>query len=344
MFDESWNTCKARCSSIVIRIARRRSLIESQASPPQIEEVRDSIQQDRENEDLEVHQHDLKRTRDVFNWLKPTNVDIDQDTFIQARADYPSTGHWLLEDSAFKDWFDLRYATIPPLLWLNGIPGAGLYSLDLSKYSRMFSDTNTGKTILASLVVQKARELDPAPIVLFYYFKHRDPDRDNFVSLGRSLLAQFLRHDNELLPTLYEKSCRNVEAMLTSSTLIEELLNLAFDNCKSAYIILDGLDECPRDQRKSIAQWFRNLIENLPSDAPDRLRCLFVSQDDGAARKDFAGLANIKIEAEDNQSDIEQYSHIEADKLHQQHPDLSEQKLKWIASTVADSAKGKYHG
>ncbi|TPX09019.1 uncharacterized protein E0L32_001720 [Thyridium curvatum] len=323
VFDESWNTCRTRCSSIVIRIARRRSLIESQASPPQIEEVRDSIQQDRENEDREVHQHDLKRTRDVFNWLKPTNVDIDQDTFIQARADYPNTGHWLLEDSAFKDWFDPRYVTIPPLLWLNGIPGAG-------------------KTILASLVVQKARELDPAPIVLFYYFKHGDPDRDNFVSLGRSLLAQFLRHDNELLPTLYEKSCRDVEATLTSSTLIEELLNLAFDNCKSAYIILDGLDECPRDQRKFIAQWFRNLVENLPSDAPDRLRCLFVSQDDGAARKDFAGLASIKIDAEDNQSDIEQYSRIEADKLHRQHPDLSEEKLNWIASIVANSAKGQF--
>lgn len=208
----------------------------------------------------------------------------------------------------------------------------------------MFSDTNTGKTILASFVVQKARELDPAPIVLFYYFKHGDPDRDNFVSLRRSLLAQFLRHDNELLPTLYEKSCRDVEATLTSSTLIEELLNLAFDNCKSVYIILDGLDECPRDQRKFIAQWFRNLVENLPSDAPDRLRCLFVSQDDGAARKDFAGLASVKIEAEDNQSDIEQYSRIEADKLHRQHPDLAEEKLNWIASTVADSAKGRYHG
>ncbi|KAK6082031.1 zinc finger protein [Seiridium cupressi] len=296
VFSESWDTCKSRFSSIIRTIALRRSLIESQATPSQIEEDRRTVQQSRKSESHEFDEQNLRQIRDVYNWLRSTNVEIDQITFIKARADYPGTGQWLLENMLFKEWFDPRFPTIPPLLWLSGIPGAG-------------------KTILASFVVEKARELHPTPAVLYFYCKHDNPERDNFLALGRSLLAQFLKHDIGLLPSFCQKSCHSGEMVLSSSALVEELLDLAFGNCKSAYIILDGLDECPRDQRKIITQWFRKLIENLPSNEPERLRCLFVSQDDGPARKDFAGLASIKIRAEDNQHDVEEHSRVEADLL-----------------------------
>ncbi len=203
-----------------------------------------------------------------------------------------------------------------------------------------WSDGETGKTILASLVVEEARRLNPAPTVLFFYCKHDNSDRDNFVALGRSLLTQFLKQESGLLPTFYQKSCRSGEPVLTSPVLIEELLSLAFGNCKSAYIILDGLDECPRDQRKYITQWFRKLIENLPINEPEKLRCLFISQDDGIARKDFVGLASIKIRAEDSKHDIKEYSRIEADKLRENCPSVTKEKASAIASAVVNSAEG----
>ncbi|KAI8630498.1 putative zinc finger protein [Xylariaceae sp. FL1651] len=323
VFTESWDTCKARFSGIILDIARRRSLIETEATPSQIEEVQDTIQQSRQIEGGQLDEKDLQRIRDVHNWLRAPKVEIDQNNHTKARAEYPGTGRWLLETTFFKEWFNPRFPTIPPLLWLNGIPGAG-------------------KTILASLVIEEARKLNPAPTVLFFYCKHDNSERDNFVALGRSLLAQFLKQDNGLLSTFYQKSCRGGEAVLTSPALVEELLVLAFGNCKSAYIILDGLDECPRDQRKYITQWFRKLVEDLPNSEPERLRCLFVSQDDGIARKDFAGLASITIRPEDSTHDIKEYSQIEANKLQESCSLLTKEKVSMITSSVANSAGGLF--
>ncbi|KAF2994772.1 hypothetical protein E8E14_002949 [Neopestalotiopsis sp. 37M] len=200
----------------------------------------------------------------------------------------------------------------------------------------------TGKSMLASLIVQTAEELKHTPTVLYFYCKHENPERNNFVALGRSLLAQLLHHDNELLPTFYQKYCRSGEAIPSSSVLLQELLTLAFENCKSAYIILDGLDECPRDQRRYIANWFRDLVENLPSWQADKLRCLFISQDDGPARKDFAGLVSIRIRAEDTQHDIKEFCRIQAGKLLENNPSLSDEKVDWIATTVANSVNGLF--
>ncbi|KAI0157994.1 putative zinc finger protein [Hypoxylon sp. FL1284] len=323
VFGESWKTCKSRFSSIIHSIAQHRSLVESRATSSRIEEYQENIQQSRQIEEIRFNEQNSRRVRDVLSWLRPTNVADDQAALVKAREDYPGTGKWLLGNSLFNEWFDPQFPIIPPLLWLNGIPGAG-------------------KTVLASLVVQEAEKLEPAPVVLYFYCKHNNPERDNFVALGRSLLAQFLKHDTELLPNFYQEYCRSGETVLSSSKSVEELLTLAFGNCKSAYIILDGLDECPRKQREIIGRWFRELVENLSNDEPERLRCLFLSQDDGAARKDYKGLPSIKIRAEDSQTDIEEYCRIEAGKLVECHSSLPTEKANWIARTVASSSEGLF--
>jgi len=177
--------------------------------------------------------------------------------------------------------------------------------------------------------------------VLFYYFKHENPERDNFPALARSLLAQLLRQDQGLIYYFYQKCCDNADAVLNSLALIEELLTFAFQNCKNAYIILDGLDECPRNERKHIVQWFRTLVDSLPPSEADRYRCLFVSQDDGVARKDFAGLSSIKISVNENRSDIEEYCKVQAEQL-KSDLCLSEEKTNSITKTVANSVEGEY--
>jgi hypothetical protein len=176
--------------------------------------------------------------------------------------------------------------------------------------------------------------------VLFFYCKHENPERDNFLTLARSLLAQLLRQDQGLLYYFYQKCCDNADAVLNSLSLIEELLTFAFQNCKNAYIILDGLDECPHNERKHIVQWFRTLVDNLPPSEADRYRCLFVSQDDGVARKDFAGLSSIKISVNDNRNDIDEYCKVQAEQL-KSDLCLTEEKANSIAGIVANSAQGE---
>lgn len=98
------------------------------------------------------------------------------------------------------------------------------------------------------------------------------------------------------------------ELVLTSSKLAKELLETAFKSCKKTYIILDGLDECNREQRKEISTWFRELVDGLPREEMDAIRCLFVSQDDGFAQKDLSMIPLLKITSNGNKRDIEVYT------------------------------------
>ena len=207
--------------------------------------------------------------------------------------------------------------------------------------SRYLHQSRSGKTVLASLAIEEARKLNPQPVVLFFYCKHENPERDNFLALARSLLGQLLKQDQGLLYYFYQKCCESGDTVLNSPALLEELLSFAFQNCKKAYIILDGIDECRRNERKNIVQWFRTLIDNLPPSEPDRYRCLFVSQDDGVARKDFAGLSSIKISADDNRGDIEEYCKTQAELL-RNSLNLTKEKADSIAEFVTKSTNGTY--
>lgn len=186
----------------------------------------------------------------------------------------------------------------------------------------------------------------PSPSVLFFYCKDGDLDRNNFVSIARTLLAQLLQQDDDLLGYLYEKSCKSGQSCLQSYELAGELLKFALDTCPSIYIVLDGIDECAtRDERKVIVNWFREYVENLPPQdsngaGPDRVHCMFVSQVD-SGRKDFNGLANITVGVETNGDDIEEYSRVEIDKLRQRFDTITGDEAGTIVSSVSQLAAGE---
>jgi hypothetical protein len=105
---------------------RHRELVESQASLLQIREFQEARAEEERRYDKEVNNEDLRRHREVYTWLKPTNMDNDQDNLRKLRAQYPRTGQWLMKNEVFKKWLDPKFPTLPTLLWLNGQPGAGM--------------------------------------------------------------------------------------------------------------------------------------------------------------------------------------------------------------------------
>lgn len=127
LFKDTWKTPKLRFSSIVSEIGRHRSLVESEASPSQIEDFHGSRRTEDHRFKSEMKDEDLRRSQAVYNWLRATNIETDQFHFSEIRKENPDAGRWLLENRSFKKWFDPRFPAIPPLLWLNGIPGAGCY-------------------------------------------------------------------------------------------------------------------------------------------------------------------------------------------------------------------------
>lgn len=198
----------------------------------------------------------------------------------------------------------------------------------------------SGKTVLASLVVEEARKLKRKPTVLFFYCKHDNPEFNTFPAIARALLAQLLEQEKGLLPYFYQECCTSKEPILQTPEKIQKLLDTALAHCKSAYIVLDGLDECKREDRKEISLWFRERVDNLPPSEPWRLRCLFTSRDDGHGRKDFEDIDTININPSDIAKDLETFCQRQADLLRVKFQ-LTTDKADDIASAVSQRAAGE---
>ncbi|KAL1861382.1 hypothetical protein Daus18300_008913 [Diaporthe australafricana] len=293
LFQATWKTYKTRFDPLISNIHDHGMLVQNQATLAQIEEFRRERQTD-------CQQHEARKLRELYTWLRSPNHDQasgaenDQYEYARVRNETPGSGSWLLSKQAFNEWMDLAFPAIPPLLWINGVPGAG-------------------KSVLTSFIVEQVRLLSPAPTLLFFYCKTGDNSRNDFVSIARNFLSELLRcHQDTLSPLFYDKFSKSSEAVLSTVQDIEELLRVSLLNCAKVYIVIDGIDECGRDERKRISSWFRDVVENLEPPHLDRVRCLFVSQDDGIARKDFDGITTLKIQPADMENDIEQYSLHEA--------------------------------
>jgi len=77
----------------------------------------------------ETDRKSMNRRQTVYAWLRPTDMENDQEYLRRTRVEYPGTCTWLLGDETFQEWFDQQpdMAVSPKLLWLNGKPGAGKF-------------------------------------------------------------------------------------------------------------------------------------------------------------------------------------------------------------------------
>ncbi|PYH69627.1 uncharacterized protein BO88DRAFT_443625 [Aspergillus vadensis CBS 113365] len=270
---------------IAERAARNKRLIDNRVSLVEFEAIRkdDLISArafEREKEAMAKVHRDT-----VEHWLSAIDIKAEHRIHQAKRRVCQNPGHWLLNSPELKTWSSIE-DQLNPLLWLSGIPGAG-------------------KTVLASIVIDELSRL-PGAIVAYFYCKHGDERRNSVDSVTRSILAQVLDQNPDLLPYYYEKAHMN--ASLTSSTVSERLLCTSLRSCRRVYIVLDGLDECGRAARKNIVNLFRQMVEQTVIDA-GFIRCLFVSQEDGAAAEDFEGIECIKI-GQRNFEDISAFARV----------------------------------
>jgi hypothetical protein len=61
----------------------------------------------------------------VINWLSAADSILDQEASKVMRNEYRGAGRWVFEDQKMKAWIDPRNLMVP-ILWMNGIPGAGM--------------------------------------------------------------------------------------------------------------------------------------------------------------------------------------------------------------------------
>lgn len=156
------------------------------------------------------------------------------------------------------------------------------------------------------MIIEQARK-DCDARVAFFYCRQDNHDYNGFMPVARGILSQLAAQNERIVHFLYEQQSQGAGIVLSRPQLAESFLEMTLKIFDRLYIVIDGLDECPRDERKKIADVFCEIVESVPPNNFGIVRCLFISQDDGIARKDLSRVPSIKIEAHNTAADIKNF-------------------------------------
>ena len=177
---------------------------------------------------------------DLENWLKAPDATIDHNNAYSKK--HQGTGIWLVKDPRFKHWL----TDTNSFMWLNGFAGSG-------------------KSVLCSTAIQSVvrhRCTDRSIGIAFFYFKFTDESKQDDSSMLRALLLQLSHQLQDGHVDLLQLQQTYRSGTPPPQALIAYLRRL-IERFQDVYIILDALDECPRDGARgdvldaleSIRQW-----------------------------------------------------------------------------------------
>ena len=129
-------------------------------------------------------------------------------------------------------------------------------------------------------------------------------------------------------------------AKLVSTGLAQELLRQCLEELQKSCIVIDGLDECDREERKKIMTIYTKLANQLSDNLPASFRVLFVSTDENDIRIQFTKAEIIHLTPKDNYAEMQDYARIWSRKIQEIHQ-LNHQETEMIVLDVLERANGK---
>lgn len=129
VFRSAWKDFKTRFQHILDGLRQHSELLESQANLLHIQQYRaDRLAMLDRLDSMEETQSQKKFT-DVMGWVlrAETKLDtkLDHHSACEARSEYPESGRWILKNPELQNWKEAD-TPVSSILWLNGIPGAGM--------------------------------------------------------------------------------------------------------------------------------------------------------------------------------------------------------------------------
>ncbi|RDW57006.1 hypothetical protein BP6252_13924 [Coleophoma cylindrospora] len=207
-----------------------------------------------------------KKYEHVMEWLtswRPAEAPFkreqvaDHESFCEVRKENAGSGDWLLQNKTMTSWMD-DDIPINLALWLTGKPGAG-------------------KTILASRIIEECEKKSDF-ITSYFYCKESDPQKKEFLSILKDLLVQMVSQERTLVPYFHMKAKSSGQVTLVAHQLTQSLFKVSCERIRKQFIIVDGLDECPREDRRVLLSFLAQIVDEIEDDRPGALRVLIVSQ------------------------------------------------------------------
>lgn len=181
--------------------------------------------------------------RDIVRWLAPSGYEADyfeDDVDVAQKLRHEGTCEWVLSMPELNRWLGTAAPSEHSFLWVYAIPGAG-------------------KTVLTAFLIESRTTIFPAaPLLIYFFFKSTDPDKNTPTAAARSLVYQLYRHllssNADVVSVLTEAINKSGQTNSKSFRSLWNLLAKLVTHVPQLVIILDAVDEC--------------------NDASDLLRCL----------------------------------------------------------------------
>jgi hypothetical protein len=163
----------------------------------------------------------------IREWLKAPDATIGFNEAVKKK--HPGTGLWFVKGSAFTAWLEKPGS----FLWLVGFAGCG-------------------KSVLCSTAIQFAfrhRRANPHIGIAFFFFTFNDESKQDASAMLRTLILQLssqLDDKHAFLSRLHD-SYRNASPPVP---VLMDCLHQLVRAFKDVYIVLDALDESPRDKHR----------------------------------------------------------------------------------------------
>lgn len=178
----------------------------------------------------------------IFKWLEHPRPEENHDVACRARKDMAKTGQWFLGGDAFKEFKD----TPCSLLWLHGESGCG-------------------KTVLASAIIeelQAPQDGDTRVDVAYWYYYANDKKRTSLNNLVRALVTQFIPESS--VPTAlidFWKAKNKGSETPKTSDLVQTFRQILVERGnRTAYIVIDALDESDDAEREELMEMLRSIL------------------------------------------------------------------------------------
>ncbi|KAF0323357.1 hypothetical protein GQ607_009475 [Colletotrichum asianum] len=332
IFHATWKTFNTQFDPIMKSLVKRGELLESvklSASLDQIHTIRrqisDMYQDQIRTADEKTREKHFSRMALIKEKLRAPEYFLDQEIATQ-RREGDRSGQWIFGEPEYLAWSDTN-ALKHSVLYINGIPGAG-------------------KTTLVSLIISRLLEVhtpnqSPPVSVSYFYFKHGDDERNSHESFLRAILTQLISQNTMSSQEFFEDFAKQNEVSIRSRESLETLTQRALEEYRVSFLILDGLDECEREQARRTVEWLLALRRLDKYVGKTSLRIIFSGQRDGLLDDVLSEFPNIRLESTKHNADIERYCLQYASKR-QKRFRLNKDLETHIASLVTKGAQGMF--
>lgn len=180
-------------------------------------------------------------------------------------------------------------------------------------------------------------ESDHQLSVAYFYCKDEDSQRNTLLGVMKAIIAQLLTQNPGILPFLYDQCLKSGSITLASPTDCSKILSTVLQAVPKTFIVIDGIDECEEQERKTMLKYFMSLINDYTLD-PGKIRGFFVSQPLSDIKSALRMAETLKLTEEHSKLDINNYAVRWANKIQQRFTKMPDAAKEQIVKNVCDGA------